>query len=89
MTAGAAPNMLSATILAARFPVVFFPVMTGDMWRKAAVQRNVAQLREDGYSVFDPPWGPRYDVNLGETVESPLPPPPPRFVELVRQYMPG
>jgi phosphopantothenoylcysteine decarboxylase len=89
VAAGAAPNMLSATILAANFPVLFFPVMSGEMWAKPAVQRNVSELRGDGYYVFDPPWGPRYDVHLGKAIESPVPPPAPRFVELVREYMPG
>lgn len=86
---GAAPNMLSATILASDFPVVIFPVMTGEMWSKPAVQRNVRQLRADGYHVIDPPWGPRYDVQIGKTIESPMPPPPPQFVELIGEHMPG
>ncbi|MGV9915576.1 flavoprotein [Streptomyces tendae] len=85
---GAVPNMLSATIMAADFPVVFFPVMTGEMWQKPAVQRNVDQLREDGYHVVDPGWGKRYDVGLGHFVETPMPPAPPQFVETVRRFMP-
>lgn len=85
---GAAPNMLSATILASDFPVVTFPVMTGEMWNTSTVQRNVRQIRDDGYHVIDPAWGPRYDVQLGKTVESPAPPPRPRFVELIGEHMP-
>ncbi|KIF76692.1 flavoprotein [Streptomyces sp. 150FB] len=86
---GGVPNMLSATITAADFPVVFFPVMTGEMWRKPAVQRNVDQVRQDGYHVVDPPWGQRYDVGLGEFIDSPMPPPPPQFVDVVREFMPS
>lgn len=85
---GAVPNMLSATITAADFPVVFFPVMTGEMWAKPAVQRNVDRLRLDGYHVVDPQWGQRYDVGLGEFVKAPMPPAPPRFIEVVREFMP-
>ncbi|MFD3525000.1 flavoprotein [Streptomyces sp. NPDC058653] len=85
---GAVPNMLSATILAAEFPVVFVPVMTGEMWQKPAVRRNVEQLRLDGYHVVDPPWGERYDVGLGTFIGTPMPPAPPQFVELVREFMP-
>ncbi|MFC8826893.1 flavoprotein [Streptomyces sp. NPDC057137] len=85
---GAVPNMLSATITAADFPVVFFPVMAGEMWRKPAVQRNVEQVRQDGYHVVDPPWGQRYDVGLGGFVETPMPPAPPQFVEVIREFMP-
>jgi phosphopantothenoylcysteine decarboxylase len=85
---GAAPNMLCGTILAAEFPVVFFPVMTAEMWNKPAVQRNIDQLRDDGFHVIDPAWGSRYDVQLGKAVEGPMPPPPPQFVEVIREHMP-
>jgi phosphopantothenoylcysteine decarboxylase len=88
VAAGAAPNMLCATILAAEFPVVFFPVMTGEMWKKPAVQRNVDRLRQDGYQVIDPPWGSRYDVQAGGPVEGPMPPPPPVFAEAIGTFMP-
>lgn len=87
--AGAAPNMLATTVLAATHPVAFFPVMTGEMWRKPAVQRNVDRLREDGYHVYSPALGTRYAVAAGEFIDSPQPPPPPRFVEIVRTLMTG
>jgi phosphopantothenoylcysteine decarboxylase len=85
---GAAPNLLAATILTSTFPVVFFPVMSGEMWGKPAVQRNVERIRADGHHVVDPQWGPRYDVGLGSFVESPMPPAPPHFIETVRTLMP-
>jgi phosphopantothenoylcysteine decarboxylase len=88
VAAGAAPNMLCGTVLAAEFPVVFFPVMTAEMWKKPAVQRNVDQLRVDGYHVIDPPWGSRYDVYAGKPIEGPMPPPPPAFVEAIGTHMP-
>ncbi|KUN18795.1 flavoprotein [Streptomyces antibioticus] len=85
---GAVPNMLTATITAADFPVVFFPVMTEAMWGKPAIQRNVDQLRQDGHHVIDPQQGQRYDVGLGEFVKAPMPPAPPQFIEAVRAFMP-
>ncbi|WP_189314508.1 flavoprotein [Streptomyces brasiliensis] len=85
---GAAPNMLAATVLTATFPVVFFPVMSGEMWAKPAVSRNVQQLTSDGYRVVDPPWGQRYDVAFGDFVKAPMPPAPPQFVDVVRELMP-
>ena len=88
VAAGAAPNMLCATVLAAEFPVVFFPVMTAEMWKKPAVQRNVDRLRGDGYHVNEPPWGSRYDVQAGQLVEGPMPPPPPAFAEAISTHMP-
>ena len=68
--------------------MVFFPVMTGEMWRKPAVRRNVAQLREDGYHVIDPAPGRRYDVGFGTVIESPMPPTPPEFIQAVGKLMP-
>jgi phosphopantothenoylcysteine decarboxylase len=88
VAAGAAPNMLCATVLATTCPVVFFPVMTAEMWGKQAVRRNVSQLREDGYHVVDPAVGSRYDVGLARVVEGPVPPPAPMFAEVIREYMP-
>ncbi|MFB7600960.1 hypothetical protein [Streptomyces sp. NPDC056160] len=62
--------------------------MTEGMWGKPAVRRNVEQLRLDGHHVVEPQRGQRYDVGLGEFVEAPVPPAPPRFVEVVRELMP-
>lgn len=85
---GAAPNLLAATVLEATAPVVFFPTMSGPMWAKPSVQRNVEQLRADGHEVVEPGVGPRYDVSLGRFVTGPTPPAPPRFTALVRAGMP-
>jgi phosphopantothenoylcysteine decarboxylase/phosphopantothenate--cysteine ligase len=38
-------------------PVLFAPAMNKEMWMKAAVQRNVAQLREDGVEFVGPTEG--------------------------------
>ena len=68
---GGATNRLTTVILAATFPVLFFPVMGAVMWEKLAVQRNVSQLREDGYQVLDPVWHENYDAALQEKVGHP------------------
>jgi phosphopantothenoylcysteine synthetase/decarboxylase len=80
---GAAPNLLATTVLEFDSPAVFFPVMSGPMWAKSAVQRNVDTLRLDGHEVVDPGVGPRHDVSLGRVVTGPTPPTPPQFVEKV------
>ena len=49
---GATPAQTA--LLAAPSPVLFFPSMNPVMWRKPAIQRNVAQLRADGNVVVDP-----------------------------------
>lgn len=61
---GSSQNRLTTVILVATFPVLFFPVMGGPMWEKPAVRRNVTQIREDGYEVFEPVWRERYDPLL-------------------------
>jgi phosphopantothenoylcysteine synthetase/decarboxylase len=54
---GIADDLLTTTLLAASCPVVIVPVTNTAMWSKPAVQRNVAQLREDGYEVVEPKEG--------------------------------
>lgn len=89
--AGAAPNLLTAAILAAPSPALFFPVMSAEMWAQPSVRRNVEQLRTDGHEVIDPAVGTRYDVAVAVAtmVESPLPPTPPQFVEVLSRHLPS
>jgi phosphopantothenoylcysteine synthetase/decarboxylase len=54
---GIADDLLTTTLLAADCPVVIVPVTNAAMWAKPAVQRNVAQLRDDGYDVVEPTEG--------------------------------
>lgn len=54
---GIADDLLTTCIIAASCPVVFVPGMNELMWRKPAVQRNVATLQEDGYGVVMPVEG--------------------------------
>jgi phosphopantothenoylcysteine decarboxylase/phosphopantothenate--cysteine ligase len=54
---GMADDLLSTLYLAFPGPVVVAPAMNNDMWAKPAVQRNVAQLRQDGVRIVDPEEG--------------------------------
>lgn len=54
---GRADDLLTATILTATCPIVLAPAMHTQMWENPATRRNVAQLREDGYTVIDPAVG--------------------------------
>ena len=54
---GMADDLLSTTVLVTTAPVIVAPAMNCDMWAKAAVQRNVGQLREDGYHLVGPDEG--------------------------------
>jgi phosphopantothenoylcysteine decarboxylase/phosphopantothenate--cysteine ligase len=54
---GFASDLLTTLMLTATCPVLVAPAMNCDMWAKPAVQRNVAQLREDGIQFVDPGSG--------------------------------
>src|SRR6188472_1216835 len=54
---GLADDALSTLCLAFTGPVLMAPAMNTAMWEKAAVQRNIAQLRTDGVHFVDPGSG--------------------------------
>lgn len=54
---GMADDLLSTLYLAFDGPVIVAPAMNTQMWAKAAVQRNVTQLRADGVTIVDPDEG--------------------------------
>jgi phosphopantothenoylcysteine decarboxylase/phosphopantothenate--cysteine ligase len=54
---GIADDFLTTLLLAARCPVLMAPAMDGGMWDHAAVQANVATLRERGVTVLEPEAG--------------------------------
>lgn len=54
---GLADDLLSTLVLSFEGPLLVAPAMNAAMWDKAAVQRNVATLREDGMHVIDPQEG--------------------------------
>jgi phosphopantothenoylcysteine decarboxylase / phosphopantothenate---cysteine ligase len=55
--AGLSDDLLSATLLATRAPVVVAPAMHTEMWEHPAVQANVATLRERRVHVVGPDAG--------------------------------
>ncbi|MDQ6650341.1 MAG: bifunctional phosphopantothenoylcysteine decarboxylase/phosphopantothenate--cysteine ligase CoaBC [Actinomycetota bacterium] len=55
--AGRADDLLAATLLTARCPVVFVPAMHTEMWEHPATQANVATLRARGALVVEPAVG--------------------------------
>lgn len=54
---GRADDLLTATLLTARCPVLFVPAMHTEMWEHASTQANVAALRSRGCVVLDPAVG--------------------------------
>ena len=55
--AGMAQDLLTATLLTARCPVVYAPAMHTEMWEHPATQHHVATLRGRGAIVVDPAVG--------------------------------
>lgn len=55
---GHADDLLTAALLANASPVLLIPAMNDRMWVNAQTTRNVAHLRELGYTVVDPDEGP-------------------------------
>src|ERR1700761_7608749 len=55
--AGRADDLLTATLLTARCPVLYAPAMHTEMWEHPATQASVALLRDRGAVVLDPARG--------------------------------
>ena len=72
MAAGIADDLATTLLLATDKPVVVAPAMNVRMWRHAATQRNVAQLKADGVRVIDPAEG---EMACGEFGPGRLPEP--------------
>ena len=57
LAAGAANDPVLATLACTNAPRLLAPAMHTNMWRQPSTQRNVAQLRADGFSVVGPVQG--------------------------------
>jgi phosphopantothenoylcysteine decarboxylase/phosphopantothenate--cysteine ligase len=55
--AGMSDDLLTATLLTARCPVVYAPAMHTEMWEHPATRHNVATLRDRGAVVVEPAVG--------------------------------
>ena len=54
---GLSDDLLTATLLASRAPVLLCPAMHTEMWEQPSVQENLATLRRRGVLVLDPETG--------------------------------
>ncbi|MDP9239353.1 MAG: bifunctional phosphopantothenoylcysteine decarboxylase/phosphopantothenate--cysteine ligase CoaBC [Actinomycetota bacterium] len=82
---GLADDLLTATLLTARCPVVFAPAMHTEMWEHPATQANVATLRARGAVVLEPASGRLTGADSGK---GRLPEPPEIFA-VCRQLLSG
>jgi phosphopantothenoylcysteine decarboxylase/phosphopantothenate--cysteine ligase len=69
--AGMADDLLTATLLASRAPVVVCPAMHTEMWEHASVQDNLATLGRRGVSIVPPETGALAagDVGVGRLAD--------------------
>ena len=63
---GLADDLLSTLCLARDCPLLVAPAMNRQMWENPATQRNVAQLRADGVSIFGPAHGEQACGEVGD-----------------------
>ena len=54
MRYGLADNLLTATLLATRVPIVVAPAMNTGMWESPVTQENIAALKARGVKVIEP-----------------------------------
>jgi phosphopantothenoylcysteine decarboxylase/phosphopantothenate--cysteine ligase len=82
---GLADDLLTATLLATRAPVLLCPAMHTEMWEQPSVQENLATLRRRGVLVLEPDVGRLAggDEGTGRLVE------PQRIAELVDRIVKG
>src|SRR6202453_1126808 len=64
--AGMSNDLLTATLLTARCPVVYAPAMHTEMWEHPATQENVATLRRRGAIVVEPAVGRLTGADSGQ-----------------------
>jgi phosphopantothenoylcysteine decarboxylase/phosphopantothenate--cysteine ligase len=68
---GISSDLVSATLLSARSPVLIAPAMHTEMWEHPATQRNIKTLESDGYLFIGPVAGALAggDVGMGRVSE--------------------
>src|SRR5690348_5455876 len=65
IAAGRSDDIVTATLLAARCPVVVAPAMNDAMWSNPAVQDNLAALRHRGVTIVEPESGHLASGHIG------------------------
>jgi len=62
---GQSDDIVTATLVAARCPIVVAPAMNDAMWTKPAVQENLSALRRRGVTVVEPETGHLASGHIG------------------------
>ena len=86
---GLAATPAQTALLAAPAPVLYFPHMNPVMWNKPAIQRRVAELREQGDRVVDPVETTTYHMWKGAKDTGLSLPQPDEAAAIVRAWLAG
>lgn len=57
IASGMSDNMLTATVLASRSPILLCPTMDGEMYHSPAVKQNLQKIESYGYHILEPDSG--------------------------------
>lgn len=57
LTSGLADDLLTATVMAAKVPVIIAPAMNTNMYDNPILQENLKRLKELGYRIIEPEYG--------------------------------
>lgn len=82
---GLANNLLDNLVLARNCPIAIAPAMNVEMWNNPATQRNLQQLKSDGFDIFGPGNGLQA---CGETGDGRMLEPWQIVTELARMFTP-
>lgn len=83
---GAADDLASTVLAAARCPVYLAPAMNAGMWENPAVRRNITTLEEDGRRLIEPDSG---ELACGDTGPGRMAEPQEIVLALERSFAPG
>ena len=84
---GLAATPAQTALLAAPAPVLYFPHMNPVMWNKPAIQRRVAELRDQGDVVVDPVETTTYHMWKGAKDTGLSLPQPDQSAAIVREWL--
>lgn len=77
-------TLLSATIMAYKKRVIFFPNMNSAMWEKKALQRNLSIIKEDGHLIINPLERPAFEYASRQVEINHVMPPPESVLSILK-----
>jgi phosphopantothenoylcysteine decarboxylase/phosphopantothenate--cysteine ligase len=66
LACGMTDDLLTATVLATKAPVILFPAMNDNMFSNPVTQENISRLRDRGFVIGEPGYGKLASGKLGK-----------------------